>query len=851
MIPLQGLSSHKTKTLLSTYGLNEIVQTSRLSAIVQFLNQFRSPLVIVLLAATALSLILKNYFEGTLILTIVVLNAVLGYIQESKAEHALQALKKIAISTIRVVRDGIQKEIDSRYLVPGDIIMLEEGVKIPADATLLTSLHLEVEESSLTGESMPVTKDADTKDLRNVFLGTTVVKGRATALVVATGMQTRFGKIASELSLIQKDETPLEIKLKRVAQQLSIAAIIAAVIIIAIGLTKGISLLTIFLTAISLAVAAVPEGLPAVITVTLAIGTQRMAKKRAILRKLSAIEALGNITVIATDKTGTLTKNEMRVTRIWFQNASITTEQLHLSSNKILHKLIKTGVLCNNASLVPKNNRDSFDIVGDRTEGALLILAHHTKINLDSLRESGTLKEEFAFDATTKTMSVVWADETGTNVYTKGAPESILARSTRFISTDGERELTHKEKSQIVDEFEKFAKEGLRVIALASKKITWEHQSREFVESDLTFLGFVGISDPARPEVAHSIQLAREAGIRTVMITGDNELTAFTIAKHIGLMNKGEEVITGNQFSTLSSVQKKSRLSTFAVFARTTPEQKLEIVRLLQDAGEIVAATGDGVNDALALKQANIGVAMGITGTDVAKEAADMIITDDNYATIVTAVEEGRIIYDNMKAAMKYLIGCNIGEILALTIGGILGWPFILLPIQILYINLITDGLPALALALNTRHHNIMKRTPRRENSLFTSHDLRWFTEVSPLTALVTLLSFWLGWKSGNLELARTLAFVNLALAQLFIFFDVVSGDRTMFSLRVWKNKWTIIPTLLLLAELGLLFIPFLQKIFQTITPDIPSFLAILAICCIMLITAEFRKQFFHHTFYK
>jgi P-type Ca2+ transporter type 2C len=830
MKPNQGLSSRTADSLLKTHGLNEIIRGVHQSAFLQFLNQFRSPLIILLLVATIISLILHNILEGVLILIIVLFNAILGYIQESRAEHALEALNKIATSVIRVLRDGVQQEIDSRLLVPGDIIILEEGVKIPADARLLTTLHFTVDESALTGESMPVEKNEKRKDFKNIYLGTTVIKGRATARVMSTGMKTRFGQIASELSLIQKEETPLEKKLTSIARQLVVAALAAGIIIIAIGLANRIPLLTILLTAISLAVAAVPEGLPAVITVTLAIGTQRMAKKKAILRKLSAIEALGNITVIATDKTGTLTRNQMRVTKI--------------STNK-LPALVKTGIICNNASIVKENDHTSYTVVGDRTEGALLLLAQEKHVDPESIRETGSLTEEFAFDATTKTMSTIWKDTTGTNVYSKGAPEAILARSTRCISINGEQELTYSEKTDITGEFESFAKEGLRVIALATKKIIWAHQSRESIENDLTFLGFVGISDPPRPEAALAIQQARIAGIRTIMVTGDNELTAHAIAKQIGLLERTNEVITGAQFAKLSSKEKRDKLPHVAVFARTTPEQKLEIVRLLQSAGHIVAVTGDGVNDALALKQANVGIAMGITGTDVAKESAEMVIMDDNYATIVTAVEEGRIIYDNMKSAIKYLIGCNIGEILAISIGALFGWPFILIPIQILYINLITDGVPALALALNTTHHNIMKRLPRTEESLFTSRDIRWFLEVSPLTACVTLFAFWTGWAGNNLFVARTLAFISLALAQLFIFFDVISAQRSMFTARIWKNKWTIIPAVLMIVQLALLFIPSVQHIFQTVSPGGQTLLLGIAVCCIILVSAELRKLFF------
>lgn len=822
----KGLSIEEAAKRLSQNGPNEIIQKSGASAWEMFFQQFKSPLVLMLFVATGISFLLKDALEGALILTIVILNATLGFFQEFKAERALEALKKIAVSTIRVIRGGMQKEINSKELVVGDIIFLEEGNKVPADAKLLEVLHLEVDEAALTGESMPVAKEMEDEQSSLLFMGTTIVKGRGIAEIVAVGMQTKFGRIASELGKIVKEETPLEKKLSTVAKQIGLLALVAGVIISAIGFAHGFTFVTILLTAVSLGVAAVPEGLPAVITVTLAIGTQRMAKKGAILRKLSAIESLGGITVIATDKTGTLTKNEMHVTRVSTMDES---------------KLITCGVLCNTASLAPVKDHGSFDVVGDKTEGAILLYAHSKKLDYEKIRQNGTLVEEFAFDATTKTMSVVWKQGKTTHVYTKGAPEAILARCT----------LTQKEKKEIITKFESFAKDGLRCLALATKKITWNKQHRAAIEKDLTFLGFIGISDPPRPEVASAIDQARRAGIRTIMITGDNELTAYAIARHIKLMDQNDELITGIQFSQMSREVKLAKLPRIRVFARTTPEQKLEIVRLLQENGHIVAVTGDGVNDALALKQANVGVAMGITGTDVAKEAAEMIITDDNYATIVSAVEEGRIIYENMKASIKYLIGGNLGEILALLIGAILGWPYILLPMQILYINLVTDGLPALALALNNKHHNIMKRLPRTEMQLFTAFDYRWLAEVSILTTFSTLVAFWIGYRTGDLVLARTLAFIVIALAQQLIFLDIIGGDRSLFTNYVLKNKWSLVPLSTIVLQLVLLQTTWFQNIFSAIWPHWMPLVTSMGICAFMILISELRKLFAKHLFYE
>jgi P-type Ca2+ transporter type 2C len=709
---------------------------------------------------------------------------------------------------------------------------------------------LEVEEAALTGESMPVAKQVGTTEASHLFMGTTIAHGRATARVIATGMQTRFGKIAAELGSIKKEETPLERKLAKVAKQLGLVALGAGIVISIIGISHGFTFVTILLTAVSLAVAAVPEGLPAVITVTLAIGTQRMARKKAILRKLTAIESLGGITLIATDKTGTLTRNEMRVTKVWAQGTLPKLEPTVFQNNTTLTQLITTGVLCNNASLAPIQG-DSYDVVGDKTEGALLLLAQTLSFDQNAMKLEGTLVEEFAFDPTSKTMSVVWKEGASTYVHTKGAPESILSRSSKMMTKTGEKVLTAGDKITVQKAFEEFAKQGLRCIALGTKKITWKNQKRTAVEEDLVFIGFVGISDPPRAEVGQAIQEADQAGIRTIMITGDNELTAQAIAKQIKLIKPGEEVITGAQFTSMNEQERMEKLPRIRVFARTTPEQKLEIVRLLQKAGHIVAVTGDGVNDALALKQANVGVAMGITGTDVAKEAANMIILDDNYATIVKAVEEGRIIYENMKSSIKYLIGSNIGEILSLLVGVLLGWPFILLPIQILYINLVTDGLPALALALNSRHHNIMKRSPRTETQLFTKYDIRWLTEVSILTTIATLVAFWIGWRQGDLVLARTLSFIVIALAQQLIFLDIIGGDRSIFSHYVLKNKWALVPLGTIILQVALLQTGLFQTVFSTVWPHWYPLTISAIVCGGMILISELRKRFVGHLFYE
>ncbi len=846
-----GLTSSEAAQLLQMHGPNELVETPHATPVGMFVEQFKSPLVIILLLATVLSLVLGDVLESILIFCIVILNAILGFVQEYRAEKALAALKKMTVSTTKVVRDGVAVELDNRLLVPGDIILLEEGDKIPADATIIRSLHFETNEASLTGESMPIEKDADNPEKRTVFMGTIAAKGRATAKITATGMNTRFGAIAKGLTSIEKEETPLEKRLAIVAKQIGILATAAAVAIFMIGIVKQLPIIEMLLTSISLAVAAVPEGLPAVITITLALGTQRMARQKAILRKLAAIEAVGGVTVIATDKTGTITKNEMRVVKLWFNGASHRHNGKELTlQNNVFSQLMRVSFICNNASLAPIRDHGTYDIVGDRTEGALLLFAVDAGANIAATKRDGTLLEEYAFDATTKTMSVVWKDTTGTHVYTKGAPEAILKKSTRILIDGKERALDGSYTAQITAAFESFAKDGLRLIAFAAKNDAFRHQDRAEAEANLTFLGFVGIADPPREEVKDAIAVARAAGIKTIMITGDNELTAYAIAKHINLISHGEEVITGTQFDTLTDEEAKEKLSRVRVFARTTPEQKLAIIKLLQQMGNVVAVTGDGVNDALALKQADVGVAMGITGTDVAKEAAEMIVTDDNYATIVKAIEEGRAIYDNMKNSIKYLLGCNVGEIFALVGGAIIGWPFILAPIHILYMNLATDSLQAIALAVNPKHQSIMKRKPRTDSALFTAFDIRWFVEVSLLTAVVTLFAFSLGWRHENVILGRTLAFFIIVLAQQFIYLDVASGDHSIAHSRTRKNKWIFLPIAVILIQLLLMYIPFTQQLFSITSPPWLLLDEAIAVSLVLIVASEIRKRILRRAYY-
>lgn len=800
-----------------------------------------------LMAGAALSFFLGDELDGILILAIIFLNAVLGFVQEFKAEKALAALKQMTVGMVKVLRDGRITELPSTDLVPGDVIFLEEGDKIPADATLIEAMHVEVNEAALTGESLPVEKNTSKESV--IYMGTIVAKGRAVARVTETGMRTKFGSIAEKLGEIKDEETPLEKKMAVLGKQLGVIALVAAGTIFGLGFLRRDPLFESILTAISLAVAAVPEGLPAVVTITLAVGTQRMARQRSILRKLSAIESLGSVTVIATDKTGTLTQNDMRVSDVWMSGASYKPASLRTKPLPLLADILDVAVLCNNASLSHAYKDDEPTVIGDKTEGSLLLLAHALGRIQDKDKAESKLVEEFAFSSQLKMMTVVRQMHGKTIALTKGAPEVVLANATRHLHNGRVVPLTTADRARIESAFRAFASKGLRMIAFGKKELIWNKQQRADVESKLIFLGFVGIADPVRPEVINAVKISQKAGIRTIMVTGDNELTAEAVADEIGLLTKGDQILTGTQFDELSDAEITQRLARIRIIARAAPEQKYRLVKLLQACGNVVAVTGDGVNDALALKQADVGVAMGKTGTDVAKESADMIITDDNYASLVVAIEEGRTIFDNIKSTTKYLIGCNLGEIGAITGGVLLGWPYILSPLHILYVNLVTDGLPAIGLALTPKQGDIMTRAPRTETTIFNRHDVFWFIEVGLLTTAATLLSFTMGAETGVI-LGRSLAFLAIILAQQYIFYDIAARNGTILRLSPKHFPWILLPIAILIAQTILLEVPLFEQIFEVTAPPVMVSIGSIAITSALLVASELRKKYGRHLYY-
>jgi len=780
---MKGLTTIQVSQLLIQYGLNTITEQKKKSIFIKFFEQFNNFLTILLIGASVFSFLLGETLDGGLIIGIVILNGFFGLYQEAKAEESLKALKQMTVTKVRVIRDGQQVEIDSKYLVPGDIVFLEEGVKIPADAKVIESINLEVNESALTGESLAVLKTI--KD--EVFSGTIVARGRGLIEVKKTGDKTKFGQIAGNLMSIEDGSTPLQKKLANLTRFIGIGGIILSIIVFLISLFEGTGYFPAFLLAVSLAVAVVPEGLPAVMTITLAIGMKKMAGKKAIVRKLSAIEALGSITLIATDKTGTLTTNKMQVKEIYVDNFQFSIFNFHSNLNFQLSNfkndaknlIILNGILCSTASLVYIHDHGSWDVLGDPTEGSLLFLAQKQGLNIEEIRKSWQLIDEKPFDSVTKMMSVVVRPVGGgrdrPTQFSKGAPESIINICDRIIIGNKETKMTVEDRKKIKRQVDRWAEQGLRVLAFSYNRIENSKLKIENSQKNNIFLGMVAIHDAPRPEVKEAIIKAKKAGIKVIMITGDNEKTAEAIGVSSGLMKDGDEILTGQQLEEYNDEELLRILPRVKIFARTNPFQKHRIVSLYQKLGEIVAVTGDGVNDAIALKQADVGVAMGLVGTDVARETADMVITDDNFATIVTAVEEGRNIINSIKNAIKYLLSCNVAEAVALIIGLILGLPTFFYPIQLLYINLVTDGLPALVLSFSPRDPNAMSITPEKEMVLLKNKDQSYIGAVGIVGAVLVITAYFI---FAGQKLGGTAAFSVITMIQSFVFIDLWLSHR-------------------------------------------------------------------------
>jgi len=849
-----GLEEGQAKTLLDEYGYNELPEKKKASDLQLLAEQFKNILVLILVAASVISFFLGEVLDAIAITVILLINAFLGFYQERKAERALEALKKIAAPKAKVIRDGETKTIESKNLVPGDVIILEMGDKVPADARIVEQLNLKIDESILTGESVPVEKihdkiekDVIVAEMKNmVFSGTTVVYGRCRAIIVSTGQKTEFGKIAKALEE-EEEQTPLQKKLEKLGKQLSMIILAVTAIVFISGWIEGLDPVNMFLISISLAVAAIPEGLPAIVTITLAVGMVRMAKKNAIIRKLSAAETLGATTVICSDKTGTLTVNQMTVKKIYVPGeiVDVTGEGYSIKGEFLkdgkkieredMKLLLAAGLLCNNSQL-------GKEAVGDPTEIALIVSA--LKYGLEDIRKNCTKINEISFDSNRKMMSVVCKMNNRNIMYTKGAVEEVLKRC-RFIYRGGGKELlTTQERNDILKINSAFASDALRVLGFAYKEDGNE-------EKDLVFIGLQGMIDPPRKDVKYSINRCQEAGIKVVMITGDHRETAVAIAKELGLLKdeKKQKILTGLELDKLNDKEFSKIVEDVSVYARVSPEHKVRITDSLKKKKHVVAMTGDGINDAPALKKADIGIAMGISGTDVSKEASDMILTDDNFATIVSAIEEGRSIYDNIKKFIYYLLSCNIAEVMIIFIAIM----FIrdpttaavllpLVPLQILWMNLVTDGLPALALGVEPKEPDVMSRKPRNtQESIINKRSILIMLIISCIITIGTLWVFLTELPNG-LNHARTMAFTTIVFFELFVALNFRS-EHPLLEVGLFTNKKLLLAILSsVILQLMVIYVPFFDPIFETTFVSLSDWVKILAVSSSIFFVLEGRK---------
>ncbi|SMB93317.1 Ca2+-transporting ATPase [Desulfonispora thiosulfatigenes DSM 11270] len=849
----KGITYVEAMRRLELVGHNELRKQKTVSPIVVFFNQFKDFMIIILLMATLISGMLGEYADAITIIAIVFLNAILGFVQEYRAEKSMEALKKLIAPDALVIRNGVKVKIPARELVPGDIVALETGDIVPADLRILEANQLEVEESALTGESLPVKKCTKAIKEKNVgigdrlnmgYSGTTVTRGKALGVVVYTGMETEMGQIAGLIQKVQDDTTPLQKRLEQLGKWLVVFCLVIVLVVVVTGILRGEDFYAMILTGVSLAVAAIPEGLPAIVTIALAVGVQKMIKKNSIIRKLPAVETLGCATVICSDKTGTLTQNEMTVRKVFLadEEIDVTGEgyepkgEFHGGNDKnktALQLLSKIAALCNDSSLnknetaitglFRNNDKSSWKIIGDPTEGALLVLAMKAGMWREKIENKEERVYSLPFDSTRKRMSVIYTNNKHLNVYTKGAPDIILERCSHVLWEGKITPLTVQLREKILSNNDYMAKQALRVLGLAFKELPkgykYEENEKE-IEDNLVFVGLAGMIDPPRNEAAEAVSTCKKAGIKTVMITGDHKITAQAVASELKIYNKDDLVLTGNDLDNMSDKELKRVVNKVSVYARVSPKHKLRIVKALKKQGQVVAMTGDGVNDAPAVKEADIGISMGISGTDVTKESSSMILGDDNFATIVSAVKEGRAIYDNIRKFIRYLLSCNVGEVLTMFVATLIGLPLPLLPIQILWVNLVTDGLPAMALGVDPADPDIMKRDPRHPKESIFAHGLsRRIIVRGTLICISTLAVFIIGFytNNSNLELARTMAFSALVFSQLFHVFDCRSEKYSIFEIGLFSNPFLVgAVSFSVLMHLSVIYLPFLQPIFKT-----------------------------------
>ena len=844
--PAQGLSAAEAARRLEQHGANVLREKKKKTNLQRFLDQFKDVMILILIAAAIVSFVIAcvegnpgEFFEPALILLIVILNAVMGMLQESKAEKALDALKSMSAPHARVLRDGTEQIIDAASLVPGDIIRLEAGDFVPADARLLHSAGLKSEESALTGESVPSEKDAQEPvsadaalgdRVNMVFSGCSITYGTATAVVTATGMRTEMGKIAGLLSGEEETQTPLQKKLASLGKILGFVALGACAIIFVVGLLNGIDVLEIFMTSVSLAVSAIPEGLPAIVTIVLSIGVQRMVKKNAIIRRLPAVETLGSASVICSDKTGTLTQNRMTLQKAYLDGAA----EIIDSGDAAARTLVRTAALCCDGAVTFEAD-GTVTHIGDPTETAIVFAAHQFGDTKKTLGAAFPRLAELPFDSDRKRMSVVVEHDGRKLAIVKGAFDGIAP-----LCTAGDTERAR----QVNDEM---SRKALRVLAVAVREIDAlpEVLAPETLEKDLTFLGLVGMIDPPREEARDAVAVCREAGIRPVMITGDHVVTASAIAKNLGILQDGDRAITGAELDAMSETELDAAVEQISVYARVSPENKIRIVKAWQKKNKVVAMTGDGVNDAPALKAADIGCAMGITGTDVAKGAADMTLTDDNFATIVDAVREGRGIYANIRKVVGFLLGTNIGEVITVFAAMLLWHRSPLLSMQLLWINLVTDSLPAIALGMEEVEPGVMRQKPKPKDEGIFAHGLGVRVVLQGLMfGILSLAAFWIGWQStGDLAGGQTLAFMTLALSQVVQAFNMRS-DRSLFKTGFFTNRRLNLACLLSVVLVALVLFTPVSIAFGLITLSPQLYLIGLGLSLVPFVVMELSKAF-------
>lgn len=846
-----GLSSTEALRRLEKYGKNKLETKKKKTLFKQFLSQLKDVMIYILIIAAIISAFLGEISDALIILLVIIINAVIGVIQESKAEKALDALKELSTPKALVKRDGSLKEILSEDIVPGDIVIIDAGRYIPGDLRLIDTANLKIEESAFTGESVPSEKDASflpdkeipIGDQNNMaFMSTLATYGRGVGVVVGTGMNTEIGKIAKMIEQEENDETPLQKKLSELGKILGFLAVGICILIFIISFFQGRDLLEMFLTSISLAVAAIPEGLPAIVAIVLALGVQRMVKKNAIIRKLPAVETLGSVSIICSDKTGTLTQNKMTVTTVYTNDSYIKESDFNLNDNES-KLLVDCMVLCNDATYSEKSQ------TGDPTEIALLESPFKLNILKEKLEKEFKRIDEIPFDSDRKLMTTVnLVDEKKARVFTKGALDSILSICNK-ISINGKLlDFSKEYKAKVLENSNIMSDKALRVLAFAYKDISKENIVLDSLEKDLVFIGMVGMIDPPRLEVKDSIKLCKSAGITPVMITGDHKNTAFAIANELGIAEDISQAITGHEIDKFKEEEFNEKIINYRVFARVSPEHKVKIVKAFKSHGNIVSMTGDGVNDAPSLKAADIGVAMGITGTDVSKGASDMILTDDNFSTIVSAVEEGRKIYLNIKKSIVFLLSCNLGEILTLFTAILLNWNSPLQPIHILWVNLITDSFPALALGVDKTKEDVMNNPPRNpKESIFVKSDKIQLIINGVLIGGITLFAFKLGERlyADSLIHAQTMAFVVLSVSQLFLSLSLRSNTKSAFSLGIFSNKYLVYSILLgIFLQVIIISISFIANIFKVTPLLLYDWIVVILVSLIPFAINEILKLF-------